>query len=446
MPDSIPVRSIWTLITVDVFARISYGLARTPVLPLYAACLGASPEMIGFVGAAATLTGIAIKLPSGAISDVVGRRPLLVAGLAVFAIGPILYLFVDRVWELAGVRFFHGFATALYGPVAMAAVAALAADRKGEYLSWLSNAKILGKLLGAFLGGLILSLAAGPLAASDTFRNLITGARPDAALLDVSDFHLAYGICAFLGVLALGLGFLVLRDLGQREKAGGERRTFQQVWIRFRDGIRETASDIRVLLASGSEGVQNITVGVLEHFLPVYAVLIAGRTPLEAGLLWAGQMGTTILCKPMFGRHSDRRGRRGLIAFGMVICALPFAAVPWVTGFWPLMLLCLVFGLGEALVTSSSAAFVGDLCRSRSLGAAMGVFGTIKDSGHALGPILGGVLISLFAGTGAKAFGESGPVAFRATFVLVAAVVLAYAAVFFLVMQDKGIADIEKQE
>jgi MFS family permease len=54
----------------------------------------------------------------------------------------------------------------------------------------------------------------------------------------------------------------------------------------------------------------------------------------------------------------------------------------------------LIFGLGEALVTSSSAALVADLCRKRHYGAAMGTFGTIFDVGHASGPILGGVLVA----------------------------------------------------
>ena len=54
---------------------------------------------------------------------------------------------------------------------------------------------------------------------------------------------------------------------------------------------------------------------------------------------------------------------------------------------------CLVFGLGEALVTSSSAAMVADMCKERHYGTAMGVFGTIFDIGHASGPILGGLLI-----------------------------------------------------
>ena len=48
------------------FARLSYALARTPVLPLFALYLGAGPEAIGFAVGVSTVTGIFFKLPSGA--------------------------------------------------------------------------------------------------------------------------------------------------------------------------------------------------------------------------------------------------------------------------------------------------------------------------------------------------------------------------------------------
>lgn len=100
-----------------------------------------------------------------------------------------------------------------------------------------------------------------------------------------------------------------------------------------------------------------------------------------------------MLAKPVMGRVSDRYGRRPLIVAGLLSCALPFALIPHLTGFWALVPACLLFGFGEALVTSSSAAMVADLCTARHYGAAMGVFGTIFDIGHASGPILGGLLV-----------------------------------------------------
>ncbi|TLY13971.1 MAG: MFS transporter [Nitrospirae bacterium] len=60
------------------------------------------------------------------------------------------------------------------------------------------------------------------------------------------------------------------------------------------------------------------------------------------------------------------------------------------------MLLALAagFGFGEAVVSSSTSALVADLSELKTLGAGMGMQGTITDIGHASGPLLAGLLIA----------------------------------------------------
>jgi len=362
------------LCCVGFFARLSYALARSPVLPLFALSLGAGPEAIGFAVGISTVTGIFFKLPAGALSDVIGRRRTMLIGLLFFAFTPFAYLGVSSYASLVLIRFLHGMATAVYGPVSMAVVADVAGARKGEMLSWFSSVTIIGNLLGAPLGGLILHHGQGSTAPA------------------LQDFHLAYLLSGVTGVMALLLFLRLLRD-GQDRTAGGGLAAASQ---RFFSGIREVASDRRVVITSVMEGMANLAVGALEAFLPIYAVMVAGLNEFQAGLLWGAQVVTTILSKPVMGRSSDRYGRRTLIAGGLVVSALALAAIPMVRGFWPLMLAAAVFGFGEALVTSSGAALVADLCKERHFGTAMGTFGTIFDVGHASGPILAGVLIARF--------------------------------------------------
>lgn len=390
------------LCSVGFLARFSYALARNPVLPLFALALGAGPEAVGLAVGVSTVTGILFKLPAGALSDVVGRRRTMLAGLGFFALVPFAYLFISSYEQLVAVRFLHGFATAVYGPVAMAVVADLAGARKGEMLSWFSSVGIVGGLLGAPVGGLLLSLAA-----------------QESGGYAAWAFPLVYGICGATGLGALFLGLKLLLNGEPAEGAG-----FRARLEKFVTGIRQVLSDRRVVLASSVEGVQNMAMGCLEAFLPIYAVTVAGLSAFEAGLLWAAQIVVTMLSKPLLGRFSDRSGRQGLIAAGMLCCALPFAAIPHLSGFWPLLAACLVFGLGEALVTSSSAALVADLCQARQMGAAMGAFGTIFDVGHASGPILGGLLV------GALGFGPA--------FAILGTILLAATPLFLLGMRDRA--------
>ena len=69
---------------------------------------------------ASTLTGVFVKLPAGALSDLLGRRRLLLAGAIVFAIMPFTYSLLRR-WQCSSC-WFHGSATAIFGPVASASL------------------------------------------------------------------------------------------------------------------------------------------------------------------------------------------------------------------------------------------------------------------------------------------------------------------------------------
>jgi MFS family permease len=329
------------LCTVGFFARLSYALARSPVLPLFALYLGAGPEAIGFAVGVSTVTGIFFKLPAGALSDVIGRKRTMLIGLVVFAVMPFTYLFVRDYQLLIVIRFIHGLATAVYGPVSMAVVADVAGERKGELLSLFSSVTIIGNLLGAPLGGFILHRA------------------PGASSLSLENFQNAYLVSGFAGLMSLILAFGVLRGERPLEKHNG----LKEAYRKFVSGIKEVLSDRRVVVTSSMEGLQNLTVGALEAFLPIYAVKVAGLNEFQAGLLWGVQVIVTIISKPIMGKTSDRYGRRPLITVGMILCAASFGAIPLFQGFYTLMTAAVIFGLGESFVTSSSAALVADICK-----------------------------------------------------------------------------------
>jgi len=360
------------LCTVGFFARFSYSLARSPVLPLFALYLGAGPEVIGFAVGISTVTGIFFKLPSGALSDIIGRRKTMFMGLIVFAVMPFAYLMVKDYYTLIVIRFFHGLATSIYGPVSMALVADIAKGKKGEMLSWFSSVTIIGNLLGAPVGGFILHSISG---------NAST-----------SNFYTAYLVSGFSGLMSLILAIGILKDEETIEKGLGLKESTH----RFISGIKEVVSDKRIVITSNMEGLQNMAMGALEAFLPIYAVTVAGLNAFQAGLLWGIQIFVTILSKPIMGKISDKYGRKPIIISGMIFCALSFAMIPLLKDFYLLMITAIFFGFGEAFVTSSSAALVADMCKEKHFGTAMGTFGTIFDVGHASGPILSGLLIARF--------------------------------------------------
>jgi MFS family permease len=139
-------------------AYCSYAICRTPLLPLFARGLGAGPALIGFIMGASTLTGIVVKMPAGALSDVFGRGPLLIAGGVVFAVMPFIYLAASTLAVLVALRFVHGSATAIFGPVAAATLSDIApAAKRGTWLSTYSTAQGAGQGLGPVLAGYLIA-------------------------------------------------------------------------------------------------------------------------------------------------------------------------------------------------------------------------------------------------------------------------------------------------
>ncbi|MFQ6086390.1 MAG: MFS transporter, partial [Candidatus Bathyarchaeia archaeon] len=140
----------WVISVVGAFAILSSTMSKNPVLPLLAQSLGARGPDLGLIAAASTIPGILVSLPAGSLSDLLGRRKVVFFSLAVFATAPLLYLLVHAAWHLVLVRFYHGFATAIFGPVANAIIAEKFPRRKGERISIFSSATIVGRSAAPF--------------------------------------------------------------------------------------------------------------------------------------------------------------------------------------------------------------------------------------------------------------------------------------------------------
>ncbi len=344
-------------------AIFSSTLSKTPVLPLFALALHASPSEIGWIVMASTLPGILISFPAGALSDFLGRRRLLLAALVIFASAPFLYLVVNNAWQLMAVRFYHGFATAIFGTVVTAAIAARYTTDRAAKLSTYSSITIAGRSLAPFLGGFLISLAS---------------------------FQAVYIACAISGVLALG-GSLLLRDDTPR---AATRLQLPPFWTSLKTVLRDRG----IMLVSAIEAAQYLAFGAIEAFLALYAASL-GIPAWQIGVILGVQLLSIVFAKPLMGKVSDRVGRKQIILPGLLIGAVSIGLLPFATSVIALSILSLTFGLGFATVTSSTAALVADLTQDNRYGSSMGVLRTIMDIGQSIGPVLTGWMVG-YAGYG----------------------------------------------
>src|SRR4030067_2926425 len=75
-------------------AIFSSTMAKNPVLPLFIRSMGVPVSTVGFIAAASTVVGVLVSLPAGILSDIIGRRRVMLMAAIVFATAPFLYLLV----------------------------------------------------------------------------------------------------------------------------------------------------------------------------------------------------------------------------------------------------------------------------------------------------------------------------------------------------------------
>ncbi|MDP3124686.1 MAG: MFS transporter [Thiobacillus sp.] len=368
-------------------AIFSSTLSKTPVLPLFALSLNATPAEIGWIVMASTIPGILISYPAGALSDYLGKRRLLLASLVVFATAPFLYLVIETAWQLMAVRFYHGFATAIFGTVASAAIAERYTADRAARLSTYSSVTIVGRSVAPFLGGTLISLAS---------------------------FDAVYIACAMSGVLALAVGLLLHND---SPLPSTKTLALPNFWSSLRTVLRDRG----IMLVSLVEAAQYLVFGAIEAFLALYASSL-GIPAWQIGIILGVQLLSIVFAKPLMGRVSDRVGRRRVILPGLLIGAASVVLLPHFPSFIGLSVLSLVFGLGFATVTSSTSALVADLTKGGRYGSSMGVLRTVMDVGQSIGPVLTGFVVGI-AG-------------YASAFTLLAAILVAAALMLGLLLRD----------
>lgn len=354
------------LCTAGFFAIFSSTISKSPVLPLFAAHLGADPSGVGFVASVSAFTGIVASIPAGMLSDKFGRKKLLMFSLFIFATAPFTYLFVTELWQLAVIRFFHGFATAIFVPVAMAFVSDLFHRERGEKIGWFSTATLIGRFIAPVLGGGIVGAM--------IFN-------PELA------YKIVYLVCGIAGIAALIIGFW----LPDTDKSNGIGMDLRATFASFRQVI----SNRYILITSMAEASMLFAYGTFETFLPLYAVNI-GITAYEIGIVLSAQVITIALTKPMMGRFSDRHGRIPQILWGGIIGAACIGSFSLFKSFAPLLGLSILFGMSLSIVTSATSAFIADLSKEETHGSAMGILGSIMDIGHTTGPLASGIIATYF--------------------------------------------------
>ncbi|MGN7862066.1 MFS transporter [Microbacterium sp. 22303] len=328
-----------------------------------AAALGAETEDIGwtllafgFTLALYDLAEVLLKPVFGALSDRIGVRPVIVAGLLAFAAFSVVGALVPGTVGLIVARFGQGAAASAFSPASSAAVARLADDAsRGRYFGRYGSWKSLGYALGPLLGAALVVWAGLPA----LFWAL-------AAVALVAAAWVRFGVPA---VPVLPRKRVTLADLAREVTARGFL--------------------VPTLVLAATTGGLAVAVG----FLP-----LLGR---ETGIGTVGSMAlVTVLAvvssvvQPLAGSLHDR-GRLPVRSGAVGGLALLAAGI-LVAGLWPLLptlvVAAVLIGAGVGLATPLAFSHLAATTPSERMGRTMGSAELGRELGDAGGPLVAGAV------------------------------------------------------
>lgn len=336
--------------------RFSFFLAHhltRPILPLYLVSFGASSTVIGAVMAVFTITATATRIPVGLLIDRIGRKPFLIAGVALFAVGNFGYLWAPGILLMLPFRMLHGVGWS----GCTTAVATLAADiapqkRRGELIGYAAMASSLGGAIGPVAG---------------------------FALLQRFDFS---GV--FFGAAALLFVSLILAAF-VKEPEHGPRNNHRQRWI-DRLVIPET------LLPAVAVAFLSFGHGGILTFLPIHALKLG----LENPGLWFGLYALCLLLsRPVAGPLSDRISRRAVIIPGLILNLLGIGILALASSPAWLMAAAVVGGFGTGAAQPALMTVAVDQTSPQRRGQSMAQYQCFYDLGIGLGSLTLGAFLDL---------------------------------------------------
>jgi MFS family permease len=371
-------RQFWLLVLVNAFVGAMVGLERT-VLPLLAeaefgvASKSAALSFIATFGIVKALTNFF----AGRLGDRYGRRRVLLAGW-LFALPVPLLVMWAPTWS------WIVFANVLLGV--------------NQGLTWSTTIIMKIDLVGPKRRGFAMGLNefAGYIAVA--FAALATGYIAAAYGFRPAPFYLGIAFAA----TGLALSLFFVRET--RHHSALEEASFDQRMSVGNYGSEVSARELfaRVswrdpALGSASQAgmVNNLNDGLAWGLFPLFFAA-AGLDVARIGVLSFTYPAVWGVLQLWTGAASDRMGRKGLIAGGMLLQGVALGAIALARGFWPWMGAAALLGVGTAMVYPTLLAVIGDVAHPRWRGSAVGIYRLWRDSGYAVGALLAGGVADLF--------------------------------------------------
>jgi DHA1 family multidrug resistance protein-like MFS transporter len=333
-----------------------------PLLPEFLRRHGGSDAIVGLVMGSYFVAALLCQYPAGRLADRIGRRPILLGGLALYAVGSIGFLASPAPTVDIALRALQGAGAGSAEVAALAMVSsAVTLDRRG---------RAFGSIYGAQLGG----MAIGPLVGS-----LVGIGSMDVLFVAAGAAGLVACLPAVVGTSVAGQD---AADVAAAD-AAPERTGLPAL----------NRSLIGAVMAAAAFG---LTIGVYES---CWTLLLELRhaEDWQIGLSWTlFAVPFVVMARPggWLADHLDRRRLAvGSLSVSIVLCAL----YPFLHSLFWLLVLGSLEALATAIALPAAQSMLTQYSASTETGRVQGLFSSAETGSIAVAAAAGGALFGLTA-------------------------------------------------
>jgi len=354
---------------IALLAQVGWATLNFSALPMWVEKHLQQGKYLGLILSAFMVTEAVFRPSLGALSDRIGRKPLLL-------VGPVMSIFTSFATVLTAspflmvlLRTIDGVGLAAFWPAAFAAIGdAVEEEYRSTAMAVLNGTGMAGIALGMLLGGIANDLTVG-----------IAG-----------KYAGAFYFVSFVFLVTLVAGMVIFPKEAHKhhhaDHAGGLGHIPDRSEVR---SMLQTVPDMIALSV-----LVFTAIGLLMPIVKLYSVDHLGMSETQFGAMVAPVAAALGLLALPFGRLGDRWGKMVSVCYGLLICSLSMWLIAIVRNMWMMAGASALLGVGFALAFPAWMAVVARAAPPDRRGQVMGAVGLAQGVGAIIGVELGPVIYS----------------------------------------------------
>lgn len=330
-----------------------------PVLPFLAEKVGGNPTELGLLMAVYSLMQLFFAPMWGRISDRIGRKPVMLIGIAGLTLSFFLSGMANSLWLLFVARIVGGILSSANMPTAMAYVADITTpEDRGKGMGIIGAAIGLGFIFGPAIGG----------------------------IFSKTSLTLPFYIAGVVALITLVLVAVLLKESLPKEKRAQHLDHQESMWDAFK-GPLKVMFILQLIITLSMAG--------LEATFAYFAAKKADIGTVQLGYMFMIMgLGSAIVQGGLIGPMIKKMGEGAVIRLGIIVSAIGFVLILFSTNFWTSAVFLTIFGLGNGVIRPALSALLTK-GSDTGHGSVTGLLSSFDSFGRIAGPPIGGWLFSM---------------------------------------------------